>query len=177
MYIAYFSKDLKCGTSKEANPQHIAEMFNLYFADIVGKLVKQNNSKMLCCQAPQRINSCNETMFICPVTENEILEVVKKVRGKFSAGTDEIPDYVVKKCIETVKMPLAHIYNASLEAGIFLERFKIAKVKPLHKKGDRKDMKNYRPISLLCVFSKILEKLMHNRLLSFLTRNTILTEA
>jgi hypothetical protein len=69
-------------------------------------------------------------------------------------------------------MPLAHIYNASLEAGIFPERFKIAKVKPLHKKGDKKEMKNYRPISLLCVFSKILEKLMYNRLLSFVTRNT-----
>ncbi|PNF13688.1 hypothetical protein B7P43_G15271 [Cryptotermes secundus] len=76
--------ELKCGTRKEANPQCIAEMFNLYFADIVGKLVKQNNS------------TCNETMFICPVTENEILEVVKKFRRKFSAGTDEIPDYVVK---------------------------------------------------------------------------------
>jgi hypothetical protein len=70
-------------------------------------------------------------------------------------------------------MPLAHIYNASLEAGIFPERFKIAKVKPLHKKRDKKEMKNYRPISLLCVFSKILEKLRYNRLLSFVTRNTI----
>jgi hypothetical protein len=56
-------------------------------------------------------------------------------------------------------MPLAHIYNASLEAGIFPERFKIAKVKPLHKKGNQGNMGNYRSISLLCAFSKILEKL------------------
>jgi hypothetical protein len=56
--------------------------------------------------------------------------------GKYSAGTDGIPDFVVKKCIEVIKMPLAHICNASLEAGIFPDRFKIAKVKPLHKKGD-----------------------------------------
>jgi hypothetical protein len=84
---------------------------------------------------------------------------------------------VVKKCTEMVKLPLAHIYDASLEAGVFPERFKIAKVKPLHKKGDKRDMENYRPISLLCTFSKILEKLMYNRLLFFLTKNTILTEA
>jgi hypothetical protein len=83
---------------------------------------------------------------------------VKNFKGKYSAGTDGIPDFVVKKCIEVVKMPLAHIYNASLEAGIFPERFKIAKVKPLHKKGDKGNMGNYRPIYLLSAFSKILEK-------------------
>jgi hypothetical protein len=91
--------------------------------------------------------------------------VVKKFKGKYSAGIDEIPDFVVKKCTEMVKLPIAHIYNAALEAGVFSERFKIAKVKPLHKKGDKRDMENYRPISLLCTFSKILEKLMYNRLL------------
>lgn len=55
--------ELKCGTRKEANPQRIAEMFNLYFADTVGKLVKQNNSTM-CCKTPQRINTCNETVYL-----------------------------------------------------------------------------------------------------------------
>jgi hypothetical protein len=110
-------------------------------------------------------------MFICPVTEIETVEVVKDFSGKYSAGTDEIPNYVVKKCIEVVQKPYAHIYNASLEAGIFPE------IKPLHEKGDKMDIKNYKPISLLCAFSQIVEKLMYNRLLSFLTRNTILTEA
>jgi hypothetical protein len=73
-------------------------------------------------------------------------------------------------------MPSAHIYNAPLEAGIFPERFKIAKVKPLHENGDMGNMGNYRSISLSCAFPKILEKLIYNRLLSFLARNTILTE-
>jgi hypothetical protein len=47
-------------------------------------------------------------MFVFSVTEIEIVEVVKNFRGKYSAGTDEIPDCVVKKCIEAVKWPLAH---------------------------------------------------------------------
>jgi hypothetical protein len=51
---------------------------------------------------------------------------------------------------------------------VFPETFKTAKVKPLHKKWDKRDMENYRPISLLCTFPKILEKLMYNRLLFFL---------
>jgi potassium voltage-gated channel Eag-related subfamily H protein 8 len=158
---------------KGYNLKDTAEMFNSYFTEIIGKFVKQNNGS----QAPQEIDSCNETMFIYPVTEIEIAEAMQNFKRKYSAGTDRVPDFVVKKGIEVVKMPLAHIYNASLEAGIFPERFKIAKVKPLHKRGDMRNMGNYRPISLLCAFSKILEKLMYNRLLSFLTRNTILTEA
>jgi len=52
---------------------------------------------------------------------------------------------------------------------------KKAKIKPLFKKGDRQDIKNYRPISILSVFSKPLEKLMHNRLLLFLKRHNMLT--
>jgi hypothetical protein len=47
---------------------------------------------------------------------------LKNFKGKYSASTDGIPDFVIKMCIEVVKMPLAHIYNASLEAAIFPER-------------------------------------------------------
>ena len=63
------------------------------------------------------------------------------------------------------------------ECGIFPDRLKVAKVKPLHKEGDVHDIQNYRPISLLSVFSKLLEKLMFNRLISFITKNNILMEA
>jgi hypothetical protein len=134
-------EEIRCGTPKGSNLKDIAEMYNSYFTEIIGKLVKQNNDS----QAPQEINSCNETMFIYPVT-NLISTNGEEFKGKYSAGSNGIPDFVVKKCIEVVKMPLAHIYNAFLEAGIFPERFKIAKVKPLHKKGD---MGNYRLMSLL----------------------------
>jgi hypothetical protein len=73
-----------------------------------------------------------------------------------------------------VQLPLAHIYNSFPESGVFPERFKIAKVKPLHKEGDKRDMENYRPISLLYTFSKILEKVMYNRLLFFFNKKKIL---
>jgi hypothetical protein len=72
--------EVRCGTKKECNLQCIAEMFNFYFTEIIGKLVKQNNNIKLGCQAPQVINSCDETMFVYPVTENEIVEMVKKLK-------------------------------------------------------------------------------------------------
>ena len=83
----------------------------------------------------------------------------------------------MKQCIEQLKVPLANIYNASLESGNFPDKLKIAKVTPIHKKGDLRDVSNYRPISVLPVFSKLLEKLMYNRLTIFIDRNEVLTEA
>ena len=83
----------------------------------------------------------------------------------------------MKQCIEQLKVPLANIYNASLESGTFPDKLKIAKVTPIHKKGDLRDVSNYRPISVLPVFSKPLEKLMYNRLTAFIDRNEVLTEA
>jgi len=115
-------------------------------------------------------------MFLIPVTENEVENVAKGLKNKSSAGIDEISDCVVKQCIIRLKKPLTNIYNASLESGIFPDQLKIAKVIPVDKKGDKKNVQNYRPIALLSVFSKLLEKLVYNRLMGFIEGNGILTE-
>ena len=78
--------------------------------------------------------------------------MAKGFKNKLSAGVDEIPDYVVKQCIKVLKKPLTGIYNASLESGISPDKLKIAKVIPLHKNGDTRDIQNYRPIASLSVF-------------------------
>jgi hypothetical protein len=81
-----------------------------------------------------KIKDSINTVFLFPVTENEVEKVAKGLKNKFSVGIDEIPDYVVKQCIKLLKKPLAKIYNASLELGIFPDQLKIAKVVPLYKK-------------------------------------------
>jgi hypothetical protein len=63
-----------------------------------------------------------------PVTETEVEKVTKNLKGKLLAGIDGIPCYIVKKCIEYIKNPLAHIYNASLESCTFPDRIKMVKV-------------------------------------------------
>jgi hypothetical protein len=65
------------------------------------------------------------------------------------------------------KKTLVHIYNASLSTGIFPNKLKTANVIPFYKKGDIHDVKNYRPIPILLVFSEIMQKLMYNRLIPF----------
>ena len=71
-------------------------------------------------------------------------------------------------------MPLTHIMNMSILHGVFPSELKIAKVIPLFKAGDKMVMSNYRPVSVLPLFSKILERLMYTRLLKFINENGLL---
>ena len=67
-----------------------------------------------------------------------------------------------------------HIFDLSLKKGVFPDKLKIARVTPIFKSGDKEFVSNYRPISVLSCFSKILERIMYNRLYSFLINNNIL---
>ena len=70
---------------------------------------------------------------------------------------------------------LAILFNACFDFGIFPTCLKIAKAVPVYKAGDINEVTNYRPISILFIFSKILEKLVHTRTLSFLKSHLVLT--
>ena len=69
---------------------------------------------------------------------------------------------VIKTCFGSLHKPLLHNFNQSLQSGIF-PKLKTARVTPLFKKGSNSELGNYRPISVLPCFSKILEKIMNNR--------------
>jgi hypothetical protein len=77
-------------------------MLNKFFAEKIDELVNRNSSKNgNYAQVPkQRINFCPKTVFLCPATEDEIEGVTKSLKGKLSAGYDEIPEYLVKQCIK-----------------------------------------------------------------------------
>ena len=85
------------------------------------------------------------------------------------------PLKIAKECPKFCEI-LSNVVNSSFNEGIFPTSMKTAKVVPIHKGGSKLDVKNYRPISLLCTFSKIYEKLMHRRVLEFLERHSSLFE-
>jgi len=122
-----------------------------------------------------QIKNCSEKMFVAHVTENQVEQLFKGLKNNSSPGFDEILTSLVKQCLCYFIKPLVNIYNVSPQTGIFPDMMKKAKIKPLFKEGDRQDIKNYRPIYILSVFSKPLEKVMHNRLLLFLKMYNILT--
>jgi hypothetical protein len=67
-------------------------------------------------------------LFLAPATEEEVLQIANKLKMKSLAGYDEIPDMIVKQCIQTIKKPSTFIINLSLSSGIFPNQMKIAKV-------------------------------------------------
>ena len=77
---------------------------------------------------------------------------------------DDVSFNIIKKCFGVLCEPLIYLFQLSLENGVFPDDLKIAKVTPIYKAGDNGDISNYRPISVLPCFSKILERLMYNRL-------------
>jgi hypothetical protein len=169
-------QDIKIVRNSEeiTNPDKLAELFNSYYCKISEKLLKKNGEKI---PISENYHLKIKKMFLFPVTQSEVEKVARSFKNKLTAGIDGIPDYVVKHCIELLKIPITNIYNASLESGTFPDKLKIAKVIPVHKKGDTRDVCNYRPIALLPVFSKLLQQLMYNRLIAFIEGNGVLTEA
>jgi hypothetical protein len=76
-----------------------------------------------------------------------------------SKGYDEIPVKILKSSAPFISSPLAYICNKALETGVFPTRLKYSVIKPFFKGGDKTNMSNYRPISLMTSFSKVLEKI------------------
>ena len=99
------------------------------------------------------------------------------MKSKSSSGIDEIPSKLLKCFNKKVVLALSYIFNLSFKQGKFIECFKIAKVIPIHKSGPKNDIINYKPISMLSSLSKVLEKLVYNRLYAFFTTHNILFEA
>ena len=99
-----------------------------------------------------------------PTTIDEILNQIKKFRNNSANGPHSIPTKILKECKKELAVPLEILINLSFEKGIFPNSLKLATIKPIFKSGDKTQCNNYRPIALLSNISKLLEKLVHDRL-------------
>jgi hypothetical protein len=114
------------------------------------------------------------SLFLTPTSINEIILIVTKLAPKMSCGFDSISVKLIKQIIGNIAAPLCKIFNKSLSIGVFPDLLKIARIIPIFKSGDSEDLKNYRPISLLPSFSKILEQIIHTRMISYLNKQSTL---
>ena len=109
------------------------------------------------------------------ISSEEIENIIRSLRSKESCGYEEISIKILKISAPFISSPLTYIFNRAMFTGIFPARMKYALVKLLFKKGEKKKVANYRPISLLPTFSKILEQLIYSRLMKHVIDNNILT--
>ncbi len=151
------------------DPRHIAEHFNDFFTNIGPNLASKIPDSRL---NPTDLIEGDYplSLFITPITKSELLKCIDGLSSSKSPGHDKLDSYLIKKTGNIIAEPLLKIFHLSLLSGIVPHDFKMAKVIPLYKNGDPKLICNYRPISILPCLSKVLERLVANRLETFLTK-------
>ena len=155
------------------NPREMSTNFNNFFVnvgpDTDSKIPVSHNV-----QPEKFLKERNQIdFFLNPTSESEVLEIINNLENK-STGPYSVPIKLIKIIPDLIITPLCRIINQSFLVGKFPDLLKIVKVVPIHKGGSTQEMNNYRPISLLSIFDKIIEKLIHIRLYSFLEKHNIL---
>ena len=107
------------------------------------------------------------TIFLKPPRVNEILNIINSLKSKKCCDDNVIPSYFIKVAGDILAPYLSYFFSLSFDFGIFFDFLKIASVIPIYKTDSKCDMANYRPISRLPCLSKILEKLIKDRIMSF----------
>ena len=109
------------------------------------------------------------------ITPANILDIVNEFENKKSSDYDSNSPFILKKIIQSIIDPLCYIFNKSLETGVVPSQFKIAKITPIFKAGGTQtNLNDYRPIALLLIFDKILEKFVANHLKYYLFSNKLI---
>ena len=160
------------------DPKQVANIFKDFFSNLANKLV----SKL-----PAPPNKYGKTYFasyyenlniesdfdLQKIDERTVLNILKRLKPK-AAGIDNISGRFLKDGATALSLPLTQLCNLSISTSSFPKSCKVAKLKPLYKKGSKTDPQNYRPISLLPIISKVIERVVHDQTKGFLTNNNIL---
>ena len=167
------SKILTAQNTEITDCTSIANAFNNFFTN-VGKNIASSIPST--CTSPLDFmpERVEENFKFSPITKKEIEDEISKLNAKKATGPFSIPISVLQSIKHLISEPLSTIFNASISNGTVPSNFKLASVTPVFKKGSQLDVSNYRPISLLSIFNRILEKLVFNRLITFVNNNNIL---
>lgn len=111
-----------------------------------------------------------------PVSIAKIRRLLERLNPRKATGSDEIPAALLRSCADILAPSLSLLFNRSLAHGCFPDEMKIGTIRPLFKGGDPSQPRNYRPVSLLPVVSKVLERLVHEQLSDYLTRHSLIPD-
>lgn len=110
------------------------------------------------------------------VSVETVAEMLAELNVTKATGLDNIPARFLRDGVQEIASCVTHLINISLEQGIVPQATKHAKVIPLYKKGATTDPGNYRPVSILSVTSKILERVVHDQISEYVGKQDLLYE-
>ena len=157
-----------------------ADAFNDHFLSIASSLIKSETSSIepfqispilnqLCTDKLKSYDSCT----IPEMAVHEVGKYITELKNKKSTGLDTVNVLLLKTSLPYIVQPLTYIYNLCIKQSVFPQAFKTAKVIPLPKTTDLGNPNNFRPISLLSVLSKPLEKHIYKHLMNFMEHHSL----
>jgi len=144
-----------------------ANIFNEYFSNQCNVL--ENDSTL-----PENVIHSDANLFSIDLKEDALLKLIRSLDISKSHGHDNLSNRMLKICDSSIVKPLIKIFRNCVEDGKFPSQWKKANVTPIHKKGDKSLISNYRPISVLPICSKLFEKMIYTVLYKYLCSNNIL---
>lgn len=144
------------------NPQGIVNSFASFFESV---FVQSCHSL---CTDDSSNNQIN--LKLPTISEEDVFKAIKRLKNKMTAGPDEIPSFFVKDCSRVFAFPLSVIFNLSLSSHKFPSVWKEARICPIFKNGEESSIENYRPISILSIFSKVFEMIIYDHIYSSISK-------
>ena len=148
-----------------------SNFFNKCFADKCTPI--QNNSVIPNFIKYESTNRLTSIVF----NDESILKIIRALDVNKAHGHDDISIRMIKLCDKSIFPAISLIYKNCINSGIFHNIWKKSNIVPVHRKGDKEVVGNYRPVSLLPIFGKILERLIFNSLFEFLHENNLLNKS
>ena len=158
----------------DVSAENSADYLNRYFAQIGSTLADSLPSIPPHRTYGDQYNIIKDDI-VRTITEQAVLEYVKNIDVNKSSGIDTIPSFILKDCFVKMIPELTNLFNCSLNTGIFPDVWSIAKITPIPKSGDLKQPKNWRPISILPLPGKLLEKCCYGLIEHHLEGNNIIS--
>ena len=149
------------------------ENFNYFFTEVAENILENiplSNKDYQQYLQNLKINN-NDSIFLYPATEHEIADIIRNLKNSKSTDIYNHSVGMFKDNIDSLVAPITYIVNLILESGIFPDKLKIAKIIPLLKSGDVNDASNFRPIALLPILAKIIEKIIAIRITKYFIAN------
>ena len=157
--------------------QEIANCLNNHFNSIGNTMAaKIHNPSAHNDQSLTHIPFVQDSVKFNNSTLEELKKLIRELKVNKAPGSDGINSFIIKKTEKLIAPVLVKLFNKCMDNGIFPDSLKIASIIPLHKGGVKNEATNYRPISLLPLFSKIFEKVIKHRLITFLDKNNLITD-
>ena len=147
-----------------SNFKEKANLFNDFFASQCTPV--QNNSTLPLVTTPITNTSLSSISF----NDQDILNVTHSLNINKAHGFDDLSIRLLKICDSSIVKPLSIIFENCLQSGSFTNNWKKSNVVPIHKKGDKQLLQNYRPVSLLPICGKIFERIIFNSIFEYLEK-------